>query len=42
MHDEIAVNALKFLDPRKFSNLEVDCRNCLAIAKYLAQKKGKV
>jgi hypothetical protein len=39
IHDQIAVNALKFRDPKNFSNLEVDCRNCLAIAKYLAQEK---
>lgn len=41
IHDQIAVNALKFRDPKNFSNLEVDCRNCLAIAKYLAQEKWK-
>ena len=39
IHDDIAVNALKFLNPNNFSNLEVDCRNCLAIAKFLANEK---
>ena len=42
IHDDIAVNALKFLNPNNFSNLEVDCRNCLAIAKFLANEKWKL
>ena len=41
IHDVFAVEVLKNRSPWEWKNLEVDCRNCLAIAKFLAEEKGK-
>lgn len=40
-HDTLAVDVLSNGGLADFSKLEVDCRNCLAVAKLIANKSGK-
>lgn len=39
-HDALAVDVLSNGNISDFSKLEVDCRNCLAVAKLIAKKSG--
>lgn len=39
-HDALAIDVFSNGDISDFSKLEVDCRNCLAVAKFIAHKSG--
>lgn len=41
LHDAKSIDTLRFGGVDDFSSLEVDCRNCLAVAKVIADKKWK-
>lgn len=41
LHDKKSIDTLRFGKLEDFDSLEVDCRNCLAIAKMLALEKWK-
>lgn len=39
LHDRVSIDTLRFGAIEDFPKIEVDCRNCLAVAKILAEKK---
>lgn len=39
LHDTVSIDVLRFGTIEDFLKIEVDCRNCLAVAKILAEKK---
>lgn len=41
LHDTVSIDTLRFGTREDFSKIEVDCRNCLAVAKLIAEKKWK-